>query len=374
MYPRYKTGFFGGKFLPFHQGHLHCIMRAASQCDKLYVVLMHHGIEELRILGQAPPDAASDAGDPCGSAMRFPARYLNPRLRELAMRRELAPFSNIEVISYDCRPAYERSLAEGRHPWHYECADMVALMGRFDAAFSSEAEYDANFRRFYPHAHSVVLDSGRGWPQVPAGDKREPLSGTLLRSLPFSQAYAYLPRAYQQLVNKSVLIAGTESCGKSVLVRKLAAVFNTSFTEEQGRLVSESYGVDSPGIEFYNGFLYSQKAREQAAREQANRVFFCDTDAIATQFFARRYEGADLPIARAMAAEADYDLVIYLEPTVPWVGDGMRSDGDPALRTRNDARLKELYRQAGMKLCVLSGDYESNYLDAVAQVSALLDE
>ncbi|MBR6914254.1 MAG: adenylyltransferase/cytidyltransferase family protein, partial [Treponema sp.] len=28
-----KTGFFGGKFMPFHKGHLHCIEVAAKICD-----------------------------------------------------------------------------------------------------------------------------------------------------------------------------------------------------------------------------------------------------------------------------------------------------------------------------------------------------
>ena len=26
----YKVGFYGGKFLPFHRGHLNCILRAAD--------------------------------------------------------------------------------------------------------------------------------------------------------------------------------------------------------------------------------------------------------------------------------------------------------------------------------------------------------
>ena len=39
----YQTGFYGGKFLPFHNGHLNRIFKAAAQCEKLYVVIMSYG-------------------------------------------------------------------------------------------------------------------------------------------------------------------------------------------------------------------------------------------------------------------------------------------------------------------------------------------
>ena len=32
-------GFFGGKFLPMHRGHLYCIDTAAQQCDHVTVLL-----------------------------------------------------------------------------------------------------------------------------------------------------------------------------------------------------------------------------------------------------------------------------------------------------------------------------------------------
>ena len=44
------TGFFGGKFMPLHKGHLYCIDTAAQQCDKVIVVMFINGDEELEIM------------------------------------------------------------------------------------------------------------------------------------------------------------------------------------------------------------------------------------------------------------------------------------------------------------------------------------
>jgi cytidyltransferase-like protein len=95
----YKTGFYGGKFMPFHRGHLNCILRAASQCEHLYVVLMYNGREELDIIQNQD--------------IRFNKKYLTPHIRELALRKELNDFPNIEVIAYDSKPADDRAEQEG---------------------------------------------------------------------------------------------------------------------------------------------------------------------------------------------------------------------------------------------------------------------
>ena len=42
-------GFFGGKFLPMHKGHLYCIDTAAKQCDHVVVIMFINGDDELRV-------------------------------------------------------------------------------------------------------------------------------------------------------------------------------------------------------------------------------------------------------------------------------------------------------------------------------------
>ena len=346
---RYKTGFFGGKFLPPHKGHIDCILRCASECEKLYVVLMHHGCQENEII-------ANYRG-------KFPKRFLEPSLRKAALKAQLGFLENVEVISYDCREADQRALAEGLHEWAYECVDMVSLMGHFDVAYSSEPEYAENFKHFYPWAEAVLVDVDRN---------RNPISATDIRNMTFAEAYPHLPREYQCLINMKVLVTGTESCGKSMLVKKLAAALNTSYTEEQGRLVCEHYKMSSPPKELYPSFLFAQKEAERHALRNANMVAICDTDAIVTEFYYELYENDSMDMAFELARNEKWDKVLFVEPTVPWVDDGYRTSPDIVERCKQAERLKKMYADVGYDLCVLDGDYKSNYEQALAEIEDLL--
>ena len=346
---RYKTGFYGGKFMPLHKGHIDCILRCASECEKLYVVMMYYGDQENEIIS-----------DYTGN---FPLELLSPQIRERALRAELSPFDNIEVISYDCRDADRRAQQEGKHPWYYECEDMVSLMGRFDAIYASEPEYIRTFRQFYPWADAVLLDGERS---------RVPISSTQLREMTFAEAYPHLSREYQKHINRKVLFVGSESCGKTTLVRKLACAFGTSFTEEMGRLACEKYKVSSPGYDMYPSFVYQQKVAEQKAVEDAYMVAICDTDAIITEFYANLYEGKELPIAAEAAENESWDKVFLVRPTVPWVDDGLRTSPDEGERIFQSSQLEERYRSLGYDLVILDGNYRENYEKARLEIEMLL--
>lgn len=347
----YDVGFYGGKFFPFHLGHLNCVLRAASQCKKLYLVCMYNGDNELDVW--------------YNQQTVFDKKYLTPHIRELVMRKSLKNFPNIEVIMYDSLDAVHRAQEEGKTSWQCECEDVVNLIGKFDVCYSSEPEYHRLFQEYYPWADSVVFDVER---------KDVPISGTAIRDMKIKDAYQYLPREYQQILNKSVLIVGTESCGKTTLVKKLAKFFNTSYTEEYGRTVCEEYNMSSPGIEFYNEFLYGQKLAEVEAKKKGNIVYFCDSDSTITNFYARHFEQTNLPIADIISSLNNYDLILYVEPTVEWVADGLRKDGSKEERQKNNQVLKDMFvKEYGKEIKVLNGNYEQNYLTAISYVKEMLE-
>ena len=41
-----KVGFYGGKFLPLHNGHIYSILYSARKCDELHVFLFYNTFEE----------------------------------------------------------------------------------------------------------------------------------------------------------------------------------------------------------------------------------------------------------------------------------------------------------------------------------------
>lgn len=108
------------------------------------------------------------------------------------------------------------------------------------------------------------------------------------------------------------------------------------------------------------------------AVEAANMVALCDTDAVVTEFYLELYEGKELPIAREAAKLNRWDAVFFIEPTVPWVADGLRAHSAQAARREQAERLKDAYRGLGYELRVLDGDYRENYERALLEIRALL--
>ena len=47
---KYKSGMFGGKFIPLHKGHSLCISVALALCETVHVILFVNGDGELDIL------------------------------------------------------------------------------------------------------------------------------------------------------------------------------------------------------------------------------------------------------------------------------------------------------------------------------------
>ncbi|MBR2088603.1 MAG: adenylyltransferase/cytidyltransferase family protein [Oscillospiraceae bacterium] len=146
-------GFFGGKFLPMHRGHVYCIDTAARMCDHVTVILFYGGDEELRI--------CAESSQP----------FLSLAFREEQMRRVCALYPNVECHTIDSSLL---KLPDGTEDWDAETPLVRAYVPHMDYVYSSEPSYGAYFSRAYPEAQHIIVDAER---------KTYPISSTLIRAM-----------------------------------------------------------------------------------------------------------------------------------------------------------------------------------------------
>ena len=150
---KYKVGMYGGKFMPFHKGHLHCVEVAASECEKLYLLLFHGGDQEIEILKTRKEE------------------WLKPEDRLKRMKKACKKFKNVEVVPVDVTSC---KYPDGTEDWDKETGLVLAICGELDAVYGSEPEYADYFHRAYPKATYVIVDKDR---------KEYPISGTMIRNM-----------------------------------------------------------------------------------------------------------------------------------------------------------------------------------------------
>ena len=152
---KYPAGMFGGKFMPYHRGHLYCLETASRLCGQVYQILMAGGAQEEAILRALPRDRRE---------------ALSPEARFRRMKAAGDRLGNVETLLIDisaCRtPA-------GDEDWDAETALVLAACGRFDAVFGSEPDYAPYFSRAYPWAEYIQVDP----PRI-----RYPISGSRIRN------------------------------------------------------------------------------------------------------------------------------------------------------------------------------------------------
>ena len=150
----FKTGMYGGKFMPFHKGHLYCAKVAAEMCETLYVILFHGGDQELKILKQRPND-----------------EWLKPESRLKQIKRACKRLSNVRVVDLDITDCKRK---DGSEDWDKETPLVLNACGKLDAVFGSESSYKDYFKRAYSDAKVIIIDEER---------KKFPISGTMIRNM-----------------------------------------------------------------------------------------------------------------------------------------------------------------------------------------------
>lgn len=175
-----------------------------------------------------------------------------------------------------------------------------------------------------------------------------------------------------------MLLISSESTGKSTLTINLSHHFNTNYIEEAGRDISARSGTDLLMLSTdFTEILLQHKLNEIKALEKSNRLLFVDTDALVTQFYIEFLEVDEKAKTKSLSDAIDalntYSLILFLEPDVAFVQDGDRSEVVHSERSLYSEQLKSILRTHGKNLVSISGDYQTRYELAVAEVEKLLN-
>jgi HTH-type transcriptional repressor of NAD biosynthesis genes len=339
----YNIGVVPGKFFPPHRGHLNQIIRAATQCNKVYVVVS---------------DNEDIALDKCREN-NLP--FIPLKTRALWLSLELQGLDNIEVVMLDETgiPPYP----DGSVQW---CKMLIELIPeKIDVIFGGELEYRDTYMKHMSDIEYNVYDYKRS---------RYPVSATEVRNN-YLEHWDYILGSARPFFARRVLVTGTESCAKSTLVKYLAKIFHTSWSEEYGRHYSTDFlggNEDLFQLDDFARVARIQEAQDEQALKGANRICFFDTDAVVTQYYCRLYLGQQNPLIEASVNPQKYDVVLMMSPETAWVADGLRFKGKQEERKRLHKKLLYMYFDRGFRDKIIEID-DPEYDTRLQRATAISD-
>lgn len=269
-----------GKFLPPHLGH------------QFLIDFGRHYVDELVVL------VCTLSREPIAGALRF--RW---------MREMFAAHENVRLVHVTDDLPQEPA----EHPdfWRIWRELVRKHQPRTDFFFASE-----------PYGFKTAEVLGAKFIPVDPARHVVPVSGSAVRSAPLEN-FRYLPAAVRPHYARRICLFGPESTGKTTLAERLARHFRTTFVSEHARpLLDHRNGAVEPAdLPF---IARGQIAAEEAMARQANRLLFCDTDALLTAVWSEfLYGRCDEDVAR-LARPRKYDLYLLLNVDAPWIDDGQR--------------------------------------------------
>ena len=239
----YKIGMYGGSFNPLHLGHVNDIIMSANQCEKLYVVL----------------------------SVTEDKKEIDHKERYMWLKSITKHLDNVEVIEI-----FDRNNSKDTYDWEKGANDIKNTIGqKIDVVFSGDDYKGKNiWESLYKESKIMYFERSK-----------INISSTEIRQNPYKY-FEYLPNIVKKYYTKKVCIIGTESCGKTTLVRNLANIFNTSHVEEAGRYIcDDAGGIDNMQEYHYFNILIKHKKDEEEALNFANKVLLIDTDALITLYY-----------------------------------------------------------------------------------------
>ncbi|MEQ8350465.1 MAG: AAA family ATPase [Leptospiraceae bacterium] len=313
-----------GKFLPPHQGHLHLIEQARKNCDLLTVVV--------------------------GTLQREP---IEGNLRFFWMQ-QLCDGCRVVHLT-DENPQYPNEHPDFWSIWRLSLKKMHPEP--VDILFSSEDYGDRLAQELDAKHHSIDPDR-----------KTVPISGTEIRRRPISH-YSFIPLPVRPYFNKKIVITGAESTGKTTTARHLANRFHTQWAHEYAREYLDHMGRfvekdDIPSI------AQGQMALEDRVQQMANRIYFCDTDLMATRIYSEHYFAECPSFIPDELSRRLGDFYIFLDTDIPWVSDPQRDAGH--LRTEFRQRFIDELKRYDVEYAIIGGSFTERLNESVNTVNGFL--
>lgn len=333
----YNVGMYGGSFDPIHMGHVNTIIRAASICKELHIILSYSKTRD----------------------------NINYKQRHQWLVQLTKDIENIVIHNIE-----DKADSKSEYNWEDGANNIKDAIGKhIDAVFCGDDYKGKNiFEQLYPDSTIVYTERNI-----------IPISSTQIRTNPMTY-WNYIPNIVKPYYTKKILIIGGESTGKSTLTRNLALAFNTNYVEEVGREVSSRAKSEDLMLDtdFYE-IIIRHKALEYEKMQSANKVLFIDTDCLTTLFYSKflctnkSITGNYDMLASSMANFNQYEVILFLDTDVEFVQDGTRNDSIAADRELYSNRLKREFDSRGIKYEVIKGNYLDRFNKAYNIVREILE-
>ncbi|WGE31346.1 multifunctional transcriptional regulator/nicotinamide-nucleotide adenylyltransferase/ribosylnicotinamide kinase NadR [Actinobacillus genomosp. 2] len=345
-----RVGIIFGKFYPVHTGHINMIYEAFSKVDILHVVVCTDSDRDLQLFKDS-------------KMKRMPTN--EDRLRWM---QQIFKYQQKQIFIHHLKEDGIPSYPNGWQAWADRVKELFNEKNiRPTAVFSSEIQDKEPYEK-YLNLEVHLVDPKRELFDV---------SATRIRNNPF-QYWRFIPKEVRPFFVKTIAILGGESSGKSVLVSKLANVFNTTSAWEYGReFVFEQLGGNEQAMQYsdYPRMALGHQRYVDYAMKHAHKVALIDTDYITTQAFCIQYEGKSHPFLDSMIKEYPFDVTILLSNNTKWVDDGLRSLGSLKQRQRFQQLLKKLLEKYHVPYIEIeSPSYLDRYNQTKEVVEAILKE
>lgn len=356
----FAHGLLIGKFYPPHLGHHAAIRAAAVQCGRLSVVVMASAAETIPLADRVAWLRAEHTGDAGVTVVGV---------------RCGAPLDLTDPLVWAAQVAVMRSAARAVTP------------APVDVVFCGDA-YGKELARWFGAA-AVFIGRAPGSP-----------SGTAVRQ-DLAMAWPDLaPATRAGLVTRAVFV-GAESTGTTTVSRTVAEQYrarggvwtSTRWVPEYGRehtqiiwtrqrARAEAAGRPAPALGqiTWDAADFDAVAGEQTRREHADAaggspLLLCDTDALATSVWERRYLGTAArdgqPWSRPPLLPRRDVYLLTDHHDVPWHDDGLR-EGDLAVRAAMTDWFADTLTAAGQSWVLLTGTVEQRVALSVRTLDQLL--